>query len=119
VFLTRLKAFFSGIPYDLYFAKGGKYYQTVFCLVFTLPGQFVETEVRSAAGRADAVVKTKDRVYVFEFKLDPGGTVEDALKQIEDREYPGPYAAGGRELVKAGVVFDTENAHWKFVALRA
>ena len=29
-------------------------------------------------GRADAVVKTKDRIYVFEFKLE--GTVDGALE---------------------------------------
>jgi Holliday junction resolvase-like predicted endonuclease len=107
-FLTRLKAFFAGIPYDLYFAKGEKYYQTIFYLVFTLLGEFVEAEVRSASGRADAVVKTKDTVYVFEFKLDSGATVEDALEQIESKGYLLPYAACGRKLVKAAVVFDTE-----------
>jgi hypothetical protein len=107
-FLTQLRAFFAGIPYDLYFAKGEKYYQTIFYLVFTLLGQFAESEVRSAAGRADAVVKTKDTVYVFEFKLDTSGTAEAALKQIDDKGYLIPYSAGSRALVKAGVVFDTE-----------
>lgn len=28
-------------------------------------GQYVDAEVRSAKGRADAVVKTKDRIYVL------------------------------------------------------
>ncbi len=54
-----------------------------------LPGQFVETEVRSARGRADAVVKTKDTVYVFEFKLN--GTAEEALRQITEKGYLIPY----------------------------
>jgi hypothetical protein len=107
-FLTELRAFFASIPYDLYFAKGESYYQTVFYLVFTLLGQFAEAEVRSGAGRADAVVKTRDRVYVFEFKLDSGGTAEEALEQIEEKGYLLPYSAGGRRLVKVGVVFDTE-----------
>jgi hypothetical protein len=108
VFLEELRAFFSAIPYDLYFAKGEKYYQTIFYLVFALLGQFVEAEVRSAAGRADAVVKTKDRVYVFEFKLDRDATVEDALEQIDEKGYLLPYSGGGRRVVKAGIVFDTE-----------
>jgi hypothetical protein len=107
-FLAQLRAFFSGVPYDLYFGKGEKYYQTIFYLVFTLLGQFAESEVRSAAGRADAVVKTKDTVYVFEFKLDKSGTAEDALRQIDDKGYLIPYSAGTRALVKAGVVFDTK-----------
>lgn len=46
-------------------------------------GQFVETEIRSAHGRADAVVKTKDTIYVFEFKLN--GSAEEALRQIDEK----------------------------------
>jgi hypothetical protein len=108
-FLNQLKAFFASIPYDLYFAKGESYYQTIFYLVFTLLGQFVGSEVRSAAGRADAVVKTWNAVYVFEFKLGTGGSAEEALRQIEEKGYLIPYgAADGKRLVKAGVVFDTE-----------
>jgi hypothetical protein len=64
--------------------------------------------VSSATERADAVVKTKDTIYVFEFKLDSNGTVEDALKQIDERGYLIPYSVDGRRLVKVGVVFDTE-----------
>jgi hypothetical protein len=108
-FLGQLKSFFAAIPYDLYFAKGESYYQTIFYLVFTLLGQFTEAEARSARGRADAVVKTRRYVYVFEFKLDGKGTAGDALKQIDDKGYMVPYEASGKRLVKAGVVFDTES----------
>jgi hypothetical protein len=106
-FLTQLRAFFALIPYDLHPVKNESYYETIFFVVFALLGQFIESEVRSAAGRADAVVKTKDAVYVFEFKLDTGGTAEDALKQIDEKGYLVPYTADGRRLVKIGVVFDT------------
>jgi hypothetical protein len=106
-FLTQLKAFFALIPYDLHAVKNESYYGTIFFVVFALLGQFIESEVRSAAGRADAVVKTKDAIYVFEFKLDTAGTAEDALKQIDEKGYLLPYTADGRKLVKIGVVFDT------------
>lgn len=69
-------------------------------------GQFCDAEIRSAKGRADAVVKTKDYIYVFEFKLD--GSVEDALRQIDERGYLLPYKADGRKLVKIGVSFSKE-----------
>ena len=78
----------------------------VFYLVFKLMGQFTEAEVRSARGRADAVVKTADYTYVFEFKLD--GSAEAALQQIEEKGYSFPYEADGRKLVKVGVSFDAE-----------
>jgi hypothetical protein len=76
--------------------------------VFTLLGQFTEAEVRSAAGPEDAVVKTKDRIYVFEFKLEGKGSAKEAIKQIDEKGYLIPYTADGRRLVKAGVVFDGE-----------
>ena len=67
-------------------------------------GQFTEAEVRSARGRADAVVKTPKYIYVFEFKLN--GTAEEALRQIDDKGYLIPYQVDGRELIKVGVEFN-------------
>ena len=77
----------------------------IFYLLFTLTGQFVETEVKSAAGRADAVVKTDNAIYVFEFKTDENATAEEALAQIDDKGYQIPYAADHRRVVKIGVEF--------------
>ena len=104
-FLNRLQAFFADFPYELSDATE-RHYQVVFYLVFKLMGQFTEAEVRSARGRADAVVKTADYTYVFEFKLD--GSAEAALQQIEEKGYSFPYGADGRKLVKVGVSFDAE-----------
>jgi hypothetical protein len=110
-FMTRLKAFFTSIPYELN-DKTERHYQTVFYLLFTLMGQFIQVEVRNAQGRADAVVISGDTVYVFEFKLagggKAGGTAEDALRQIDGKGYLIPYTAGERRLVKIGVQFDAE-----------
>ena len=104
-FLTRLKSFFADFSYELSEDKE-RYYQVVFYLVFKLMGEFTEAEVRSARGRADAVVKTPKYIYVFEFKLN--GTAEQALQQIDDKGYLIPYLADGREIVKVGVEFSAE-----------
>ncbi len=104
-FMERLKVFFAGMPYELS-DDTERHYQAIFYVVFALMGQFVEVEVRSARGRADAVVKTKDIVYVFEFKLN--GTAEDALKQIDEKGYLIPYTLDGKRLVKVGVDFSKE-----------
>lgn len=103
--LCRLRAFFADFPYELN-DRTERHYQVVFYLVFKLLGQFIHSEVRSARGRADAVVETADAVYVFEFKL--YGTAEEALAQIDDRGYLIPYSAGTRRLVKVGVQFSAE-----------
>ena len=114
-FLTRLRAFFAGIPYELN-DKTERHYQAVFYLVFRLLGQYLDVEERSAKGRADAVVKTKDYIYVFEFKLD--GTVDEALKQIDDKGYLLPYGIDHRILMKIGVSFDAAQRNigeWKIM----
>lgn len=112
-FMERLRVFFAGIPYELN-DKTERHYQVIFYIVFTLMGQFCEAEVRSARGRADAVVKTGDYVCVFEFKLN--GSADEALRQIDDRGYLIPYAADGRTLIKVGVSFDAAERNigeWK------
>lgn len=112
-FLARLRAFFAGIPYELN-DKTERHYQAIFYLVFRLLGQYMEVEERSAKGRADAVVKTKDYVYVFEFKLD--GNVDEALKQIDEKGYLLPYSVDKRKLLKIGVSFDSAERNigeWK------
>lgn len=101
-FLNRLRAFFADFPYELN-DKTERHYQVVFYLVFKLMGQFCDVEVRSAKGRADAVVKTKDRIYLFEFKLND--TAEAALRQIGTKGYLIPYTTDQREVIKVGVQF--------------
>jgi hypothetical protein len=103
--LETLKIFFAGIPYDITERKE-KYYQTIFFTVFKLLGAAVETETRTATGRLDAVVKTPERIFIFEFKL--GGTAKDALQQIKDKHYAAPYRDDGREIICVGVAFGLE-----------
>jgi hypothetical protein len=106
-FMTRMQAFYAGIPYDLHTGEE-KHFQKVFYLLFKLMGQFVEVEPHFAAGRADAVVTTGDTVYVFEFKIAETSTAEKALQQIDDKGYTVPYAAAGKKTVKIGVEFSRE-----------
>lgn len=102
--LERTRSFFASIPNDLE-NKTEKHYQTIFYLLFRLMGQYVDAEVKSAVGRADAVVKLQDAIYVFEFKFD--GTPREALAQIDSKQYAIPYQADGRKIVKVGVNFDS------------
>lgn len=101
-FMTRLRAFFADIPYELN-DESERHYQVIFYLVIKLMGQFTQAEVHSVQGRADVVVKTDRYLYVFEFKFN--GSAKKALAQIDDRGYLIPYAADGRELIKVGANF--------------
>ena len=113
--LERTRSFFASIPNDLE-NKTEKHYQTIFYLLFRLMGQYVDSEVKSAIGRADTVVKLRDVIYVFEFKFD--GTPEEALEQIDSKQYTIPYLKDGRRIVKIGVNFDSATrtvGGWKIV----
>jgi hypothetical protein len=105
--MRMLQAYFATIEYDKIPQKQHRedFYQFVFWQLFTLMGQFVQIEVKNNKGRADAVVKTADSIYVFEFKMDDNATAEDALAQINSKDYAIPYAADYRKLVKIGVEF--------------
>ncbi|MEL3903119.1 MAG: PD-(D/E)XK nuclease domain-containing protein, partial [Treponema phagedenis] len=83
-------------------------YQVAFYVLFTLMGQFTQTEVVSSRGRADAVVYTPNTIYVFEFKLMGSGTSQDALKQIKEKGYAEPYRMSGKKVVLIGAVFNDE-----------
>ena len=113
--LERTRSFFASIPHDLE-NKTEKHYQTIFYLLFRLMGQYVDVEVKNAIGRADAVLKLADAIYVFEFKFD--GTPEEALAQIDSKQYTIPYQPDGRKIVKIGVNFDSATrsiGEWKIV----
>ncbi len=102
--MLRTQAFFASIPNDLE-NKTEKHYQTIFYLIFKLMGQYVETEVKSAIGRSDVVVKLQDAIYVFEFKMD--GTAAEALAQINSKGYAIPYQTEHGKVVKIGANFDS------------
>ena len=89
-------------------------FQNVIYLVFMLLGQYIQAETHTAKGRADVIVQTKEFIYIFEFKRD--GTVEEALRQIEEKGYALPFAADSRTLYKIGVSFDSRERNlidWK------
>mgnify|MGYP000878271170 FL=1 len=109
-FMERMQSIIAGIPYDNFTEKNVKLreqnYQTAVYLVFALMGQFVQTEVHCATGRADCVLKTADTVYIFEFKLSGNGTADDAIAQIQKQNYAGQYKAEGKKIVLIGSSFD-------------
>ena len=69
----------------------------------------IEGEVLTPAGRIDMVLKTKQTIYLFEFKLD--STPETALQQIDDKDYSFHYYGDPRRIVKIGANFSTQLRH--------
>lgn len=120
--MLALKVFLSDIPYDA--AKRDELlYSTLIYWIFRIATPFIAIcERKSSGGRADLVVETKTAVYVMEFKLD--GSVEDALKQIDDKGYLDSYRlrktenGDPKKLYKVAVNIDSKKRNigeWKVV----
>ena len=119
--LEAARAFFAGIPYqegtlqDAPTSEG--HFTAMLYVMFSFLNVYVYTQVRTAKGRMDILMKTDTTIYVMELKLD--GTVEEALKQIDDKGYAIPYEADGRRIVKVGIRFSSEErtiTEWKIEA---
>ncbi len=104
-FLERLRSFFSDTPYEL-IRDLELHYQNVLFIVFKLVGFYVRAEYHTASGRVDLVLQTDRYIYIMEFKLN--GTAEEALRQIEEKQYALPFATGNRKLFKIGVNFSSK-----------
>lgn len=101
-FMKRLQSFFSDTPYELV-RDLELHYQNVLFIIFRLVGFYTQAEYHTSEGRVDLVIRTDQFIYVMEFKLD--GTAEEALQQIEEKQYALPFASDSRRLFKVGVNF--------------
>lgn len=105
-FLSRLQTFFDDIPYELAPRDREVHYQNILYIVFKLMGFHAEVEYHTSRGRVDLVLKTSDYIYVMEFKLN--GTAEEAMAQINAKDYASAFASDGRKVIKVGVNFSSE-----------
>ena len=105
-FLTEMKIFLLGFPYDLGENCGEKHYQTILYSVLLSIGMDVHAEVSVAEGRVDMTVSFPQTNYIFEFKLNK--TAQEALDQINANNYAACFAGDPRKIIKAGVNFNTQ-----------
>lgn len=79
------------------------YFENNLFIIFKLMGLQVHSEFKISWGRIDLLVTTEQYVYVMELKLD--GTPEEALRQIEEKEYSLPFESDGRHIFRIGISF--------------
>ena len=103
--MESIKAFIASMPYQYDNTKEADF-QTIMYIIFSLLGMYVKVEVSSALGRADAIVETKDYVYIIEYKTNQ--SAETALQQIEEKGYATPYLSDPRKLIRVGMNFSSE-----------
>ena len=107
-FMELLQSFMAGIPYELV-RNLEVHFQNMIYIIIKLMGLYVQAEYRTNRGHIDLLVRTDKYVYVIELKYD--GSAEEALAQINSKDYALPFTVDGRRIIKIGanVSKDTRN----------
>ena len=114
-FMKRLESLFADGKYQI-IGDEEKYFHNAVYIIFKMLGFYVDVEYQTSDGRIDLVMKTKDYIYILEFKINE--SAEAALKQIEDKQYAKSFESDKRKLYKIGVNFSTSTRrieNWKFI----
>ena len=112
-FMKRLESLFADGKYQI-IGDEEKYFHNAVYIIFKLLGFYVDVEYSTCDGRIDLLMKTKDYIYILEFKINE--SADAAIKQIEDKQYAKPFEADHRKLYKIGVNFSTKTRRiddWK------
>ena len=105
-FMNLLKTYLQRVDYSLSSKITEYYFEFAVSNIINMLGLVCVNEVHTANGRMDSVIFAGDCIYILEFKTDK--PAEDALWQIEDKDYALIYADSGKKLVKVGVIFSRE-----------
>ncbi len=100
-----LQAYFAGVHFKMKMDNENNFHNA-FYLLMDLVGLDTETESATSDGSIDIVIKTEDYIYVIELKYDR--SAEEALKQIEEKNYSRKFQMDSRQLIEIGVNFSSE-----------
>jgi Predicted AAA-ATPase/PD-(D/E)XK nuclease superfamily len=103
---TILNSLLADLPVEAYLKQTEGLFHGLIHLVFKYLGVFVNSEVHSSQGHADAVVQTLTDVYIFEFKFNK--TAQEGMVQIKKQDYAGKYRASNKVITGIGVNFSSD-----------
>ncbi len=104
--LTDLQEFLSTVPYTENTDFEG-HYQSMMYVIFSCLGYYkIDIEVRSLKGRIDMVLVINNVMYLFELKFNK--TAQEALEQINIKNYDAHFALYDLPIVKIGMNFSSE-----------
>jgi hypothetical protein len=105
-----LTTLFENLTYDVYTHQSVQqvdgFYHGLIYILFRYLGIYVQSEVHTKKGRADAIVQTSTHIYFLEFKINSDGVT--ALQQIIAKQYANAYAADSRIKIGIGINFNTQ-----------
>jgi hypothetical protein len=105
-FMGLLKPYLGRVDYSLSSKITEYYFEFAVSNIINMLGLKCENEVHTANGRMDSVIFAGDYIYILEFKVDK--PVEDALWQIDEKDYAAIYSDSGKKMIKIGIVFSRE-----------
>lgn len=104
----------QSIPDQNYVKDEEKFFHAIIHLIFTIVGTDVRSEVHTPIGRMDTIVVTKNRIFLFEFKLNE--PADAAIQCVKDRHYAEHLRHRNIPITAIGVSFSTKTkgvAEWK------
>ena len=104
-FMQQMQSVLADTPYDIV-KDLENHYQNVMYIVTKLLGFYVQAEYRTSRGRIDLLIKTDQYIYVIELKHE--GSAEEALSQINAKDYIFPFTQDSRQLIKIGANISRE-----------
>lgn len=104
-FMSRLQKMFAKTTYRLKLENENNFQNALYILMM-LVGLYVQAELCTSDGRIDLFVATDKFYYIIELKVD--STPEEALRQIEEKNYSLPFTLDDRKVIKIGANFSTE-----------
>lgn len=98
-FMQLLQILMADTPYELV-RELENHYQNVIYIITKLMGIYIQAEYHTSRGRIDLLIGTDKYVYIIELKHD--GSAQEALNQINEKDYALPFSIDNRQIVKVG-----------------
>ena len=106
-FIAGVNSLLASIPYQIIPKENENYYSSLIYVLLRTLEYMVISELSSYHGRADAVIKTKDYIYIFEYKMAPV-TAAEGINQIKTQGYADEFMSDPRKKIAVSFVVDRE-----------
>lgn len=103
-FFKLLNSILASVSYAILKEKEGYLHSNIH-LILKMLGFDIVSEETTNIGRIDAVIRFSGIIYIVEFK---NGTSEEAMQQIEEKNYHEKYVMERKKIIAIGVGFENE-----------
>ena len=106
-FVVITNSLLASIPYQIIPEDHENYFSSLIYVMLRVLAANITSELSSYKGRADAVIKTEDTIYIFEYKMAPH-TAAEGLNQIKTNGYADEFASDSRKKTAVSLIIDKE-----------